>query len=302
MLSDLSSTYRVWTSSHTALPGVTVLFEPLSVPLPDGNVPSAASPFFASQVSMSQTTVVVFGLGAPSYGSPTKLGHGVGGYAVRHAAAAGYTVRAVARDPSKYSAIFSSVPGVELVKGDVTDAVSTEAAVRGANAAIFAVQAPDGLPATAVDRDGLIVLAKACQEAGAKLIVISSVLVEPRNRFHPIRLLLNSGLVKSGMMDAKFAGEEFVREKVKTRHTIIRPAGLSDGGPSTTEWAISQGDSSFPGWRSISKTDVARIAVAAVSDRASDYTTFEVNGGSSRRPVTLEVFSKLKKDPIAGTP
>jgi len=91
------------------------------------------------------------------------------------------TVRAVARDPAKYQAFYADMPRVTVVRGDVTKPDTLPDVLRGATAAVFAAQAPDGVPCEAVDRDGCINVAKACHELGVKLIVVSSVWVSPKH-------------------------------------------------------------------------------------------------------------------------
>ena len=246
---------------------------------------------------MSATpTIVVIGCGAPSKFSPSKLGFGVGGHAIRYASQKGYNVRAVARNPAKYEQFYKDLPNVTLVKGDVTDAASIAECVKGATAVIFAAQASDNVSAFEVDRDGLVVVAKECQKANCKLVVISSVFVTPKHYFNPVRGFLNT-VVKWRMMDAKWEGEEAVRKMEGLRYTIIRPGTLTDNPPLENEYKIGQGDALLFASKGIPKEDVGKIAVAAAVDPASDNVTFEVAGSSSKNPVTTEgIFAGLHKD------
>jgi uncharacterized protein YbjT (DUF2867 family) len=240
--------------------------------------------------------IVVFGVGAPSKFSPSILGSGVGGHAVRIASKMGLTVRVVVRNVEKYQAIFGELPGVTLVKGDVTVQESVAECVKQASAAIFAVQAADDKTAMEVDRDGAILLANECVKVNCKMILISSIMVSPKHRFNPLRVIMNV-FVKSGMMDAKWQSEEAMRKLKGLRYTIIRPGALTDGPAMKNEYKISQGDvSSFP-YLSMPKEDVAKVAIAAAMDEASAQTTFEITGSWSKKPQTVEgIFASLKKD------
>ena len=241
-------------------------------------------------------TIVVFGCGAPSKFSPSFLGFGVGGHAVKIAAEEGYTVRAVARTPAKYQDFYKDLPTVTVVKGDVTNAESVAECVKGATCAIFAVQASDDASAFSVDRDGLILVAKECQKVKCKLVVISSVWVSPKHYFNPVRGILNI-FIKWRMMDAKWQGEQAIRKIEGLRYTIIRPGSLTDAAPLTNEYKIGQGDGTFFAIHSIPKVDVARVAIAAATDPASDQVTFEMAGSTSTKPATVEgIFAGLNKD------
>lgn len=244
----------------------------------------------------SQTTIVVMGVGAPTKFSPTPLGNGVGGHAVRFAAKQGYNVRVLARNPAKYADTFKDYPTVTIVQGDVTKPETVAECIKGASAAIFAVQAPDDATAFQVDRDGLIVVAKECASASCKLVVISSVFVSPKHYFNPVRGLLNT-VVKWRMMDAKWEGEQAVRAMKDLRYTIIRPGTLNDNKALENEYKIGQGDGLFFAVKPIPREDVGKVAVQACVDAASDQTTFELAGSSSKKPVSLEgLFTGLHKD------
>jgi nucleoside-diphosphate-sugar epimerase len=245
---------------------------------------------------MATPVIVVFGLGAPTKGSPSILGRGVGGHAVCVASERGFTVRAVARSPAKYEALFKDLPGVSVVKGDVTNVASVAECLQGATAAIFSVQAADDVSAFEIDRDALILVAKECLKANCKLVVISSVFVSPKHYLNPLRGFLNT-IVKWRMMDAKWQGEEAVRGMKGLKFTIIRPGGLTDKEALKNEYKIGQGDGLMFARFTIPKVDVGRVAVAACVDPASDNTTFELAGSSSTKPATVEgIFAGLKQD------
>ncbi len=53
-----------------------------------------------------------------------------------------------------------------------------------------------------------------------RVVLVSSALVTPKNRFHPIRLILNN--IRWGLMDSKYRGENLLRES-SVSYTIVRP-------------------------------------------------------------------------------
>jgi len=248
------------------------------------------------KLQMATPTIVVMGLGAPTKFSPSQAGSGVGGHAVRVAAAKGYNVRAMARNPSKYADFYKDLSNVTMVKGDVSDSASIAECVKDATCAIFAVQAADDASARQIDRDGLILVAKECLKANCKLIVISSVFVSPKHWFNPMRGFLNT-VVKWRMMDAKWEGEEAIRAMKGLKYTIIRPGSLNDQPALENEYKVGQGDGLLFASHPIPRIDVAKVAVAAAVDPSSDNVTFELAGSKSKNPATVEgIFNGLKKD------
>lgn len=246
--------------------------------------------------SSAVVDLVVFGLGAPSKFSPSILGSGVGGHAARIAAEQGLSVRAVARNPAKYEALFPFGGKVSLVQGDVTNRESVVSALTGAKACLFAVQAADSATADEVDRDALALVAEECAKAQCKLVVISSVFVSPKHRFNPLRIMFNT-IVKWNMMDAKWEGEQRVRATQGLKYVIIRPGALNDAAPLENEYKIGQGDALTFAIYPIPKIDVGRIAVAAAVDENCYGVAFEIAGSKSPNKATVQgLFDGLKKD------
>lgn len=238
--------------------------------------------------------LVVFGLGAPSKFSPSVLGSGVGGHAARIALEQGLSVRAVARSPDKYRALYPEA--LELVQGDVTDRASVARSLEHAKACVFAAQAADGVSSYDVDFRALVLVGEECQRLNVKLVVISSLFVSPKHWLNPLRMVFNR-VVKWGMMDAKWDGEQAVRKMAGLRYTIIRPGMLVDKDPLPTECKIGQGDGLLFARLPIPKADVGRIAVAAAVDPKSDRLTLEVAGSSSKKPAAFQaLFDGLKQD------
>ena len=244
---------------------------------------------------MATPTIVVIGCGAPSRFSPTIPGFGVGGHAVKIASEKGYNVRAVARNPDKYAQYYKDMPNVTMCKGDVKDAASIAECVKDATCCLFAAQSNDNVSVYDIDRDGLLIVAKECLKANCKLVVISSVYVSPKHYLNPLRFFFNR-VVKWSMMDAKWEGEQAIRKLQGLKYTIIRPPRLTNDPELRNAYQVTQGDNFWIGLRKIPKVDVAKVAVAACVDPATDNTTFEVADSSSKLPqTTIGIFGKLKK-------
>ena len=203
-------------------------------------------------------------------------GGGCGKLACQQLAAAGTSVRAIVRNPDKYSGVFDDA--VDVRKGDVSDVGSLRTALEGTTHCLFAASAKRYFSAGAVDRDGAGAVAAVCKELGvAHLVVISSGLVAPSQRWHPIRILLNHFVW--GLMDAKFAGEEIVRGSGQP-YTIIRPGGLADTPMlcSTRPIIMAQNRSAAvpESERQISRSDVVAICLAAFDEAKARNATVEV--------------------------
>jgi uncharacterized protein YbjT (DUF2867 family) len=202
---------------------------------------------------------------------------------VRGFQSSGTKVRAVVRNLEKYEGKFGTS---EVVKGDVTDEESLKEAFKGCTGVVFAASAskycgkagPRG-----VDYEGVEKTARAAAAAGVgRVVLVSSRLVNPKQRFHPIRAILNN--IKYSLMDRKFLGEEALR-KSGIEYTIIRPGGLTGGegdkrGTTTqpgTEYvlaAVAEGDLGKA--RSIHRTDVASVVCEAMKSPDAVNKTIEI--------------------------
>jgi len=174
---------------------------------------------------------------------------------------------------------------VEVVKGDVTDEASLTLAFAGCAGVIFAASASSYRGAGGpyeVDYVGVQKTIRAAQQAGVnRVLLVSSRLVNPCNRFHPIRVLLNN--IKYSLMDYKFMGEEALRTS-GLEYVIIRPGGLvgGEGGRAATqlpgvEHVIATGAEGDCGKaRSIHRADVAAVVVAAMFSQDAKGKTVEI--------------------------
>lgn len=204
-------------------------------------------------------------------------------------------VRAIVRDPSKYSNLAKD-PRVEVVQGDVTSKDSLVTALKGSKGVIFAASGKGFWSADSVDHKGVAAVAEACQAAGGveRVVLVSSQKVDPKNRFHPVRVLLNN--IRWSLMDAKWKGEQALRSS-GVPYTIVRPGGLTNGAGGAAPVMAGQGDNqAMPG--PISRADVAAVCVAALSTPASKNVTVEVS--SKKEKATPEQFSSSLKSLFDG--
>jgi len=199
---------------------------------------------------------------------------------VRKLLANGSPVRAVVRSVEKYAGCFG---GAEVVSGDVTDQASLVNAFAGCQGVVFAASAStfwDGPRET--DYLGVEKTAKAAETAGVgRVVLVSSRLVDPANRFNPIRIVLNN--VKYSLMDYKFRGEEVLRNSGQ-EYCIVRPGGLVGGdgqrqadAPPGTQHIVAvaaEGDVGKPS--SIHRADVAAVVVEALSSPEARNKTVEL--------------------------
>ena len=109
-------------------------------------------------------------------------------------------VRCLIRDPSSVAADHllkeAEVSGddrVKLLAGDVMDPASLAPHFAGADAVFFAAAGKGYDVCEAVDKNGLSTVADLAKEAGVRRVVlVSSQLVHPDNRWSMIRQILNS--------------------------------------------------------------------------------------------------------------
>ncbi|WP_214413104.1 NmrA/HSCARG family protein [Sphaerisporangium fuscum] len=136
-----------------------------------------------------------------------------GGATARHLLAAGWHVRALVRDDAAPAAVALAAAGAELVRGDLDDRASVEAAARGAHG-VYSVQSanPNELA------QGMNV-ADAAKAAGVRHLVYSSVGgAESQNAFY---------LERGWGPIEKWRIEEHIRD-LDLPVTILRPAGFME--------------------------------------------------------------------------
>jgi uncharacterized protein YbjT (DUF2867 family) len=225
-------------------------------------------------------------------------GGNVGRECVLQLAAAGTAVRAVVRSPERHAAKFAGLAGCEVVAGDVTDAASVEAALRGCSGVVFAASCSGYWDAEAVDHLGVETVATKAKEASvARVVLISSALVSPHRSWAFVRVILNS--IKWKLMDSKFAGEEKLRRS-GVSYTVLRPGRLLEKAGGGAAWQATQGDNATTGGNGIARADVAALAIAALSDEAAHRVTVEVVDAAPAAPAVEGqaglFFKRLLKD------
>lgn len=194
----------------------------------------------------------------------------------------GKAVRAIVRDVEKYAGKFGQAA---VVEGDVTDEESLKDAFAGCSGVVFAASAStycgSGGPYE-VDYLGVENTARAAAAAGVgRVVLVSSRLVNPENRFHPIRAILNN--IRYSLMDYKFEGEEALRESGQ-EYTIVRPGGLVGGEkepaekstPGTEHIEATGPEGDVGSSHSIHRTDVADVVCAALFSPAAKGKTIEI--------------------------
>eukprot|EP00887_Chlorella_sp_A99_P006939 scaffold2.g6939.t1 len=225
-------------------------------------------------------------------------GGGTGAAAVEAALDAGKAVRAVVRDPARYdAATWAGAAGgrlPEVARGD-----SLRGALAGVQGVVYAASGTGYWSAAEVDCQGVKNIAEAAAEAGVRRVVlVSSALVTPKNRWHPIRLLLNN--FRYGLMDEKFKGtsEEHLRRS-GVPYTIVRPGGLTRDPPGAALLIAAQGDAGAGG--RVGRADVAAVCVAALDNPAAANVTLELTSktaaqlrGAAVPPLAAQLRSLFK--------
>lgn len=216
-------------------------------------------------------------------------------------------IRALVRDPSTLPAgALPDDPRVKLMAGDCSDAASMATHATGAEGIFFAASGKGWKLAQAVDRDGVGLVANAAKAAGVRrVLLVSSQLVHPDNRWNPIRGILNTVVTgpfhKEGLMDFKYAGENLLRSSGQ-EYTICRPGQLTDGSLGNGQICVAQSNASFRTGGGSTRADVAAACVVAMMPGAvgAVNTTFEMDcdkpkkDGSAAEPPTDALFESLE--------
>ena len=206
---------------------------------------------------------------------------------VRELTAAGFTVRALVRDPASARKVLGD--GVEYATGDVRQRPTLDAALQGVRYAISAIGATRKDPANSpefVDFQGVQNLANAAAAAKiAQLVIVSSAGVTQKD--HMLNKMFDNVLLW------KAKGEAAVRAS-GVPYTIVRPGGLTDKPGGQSGVRLEQGDR---GTGLIPRADVARVCVAALQSPEARNRTFEVFSAQTPPDVDWNaVFGKLAAD------
>lgn len=229
-----------------------------------------------------------------------------GGEIVKYCVATGRAVRACTRN-GEFDAVAllgAASPLVTSVSADVTKPETLPDAVAGVDTVIFAATAPAFGSPREVDLVGLESTARACIANSVTRFVLISGAGVTKLESPAYRFLNRFG----GRMDAKLAGESAVRALYARAppgitYTIVRPSGLRDAdwaarlparGPAALE--INQGDEVAG---SISRADLAAVAVECAVVNAAAGTTFEVYDVGSKLATRSLSISGILSDPTA---
>jgi uncharacterized protein YbjT (DUF2867 family) len=183
---------------------------------------------------------------------------------------------------------------VQWVPGNVTRPRTLAPALKGVNLVICAVGAtarsgPDG--PEAVDHLGVANLTAAARVAGVdQVVLISSMGVGGGGGL--IYYFLN--FAGGGVLDWKAKGEAYLRQS-SVPYTIIRPAGLTDDPGHLQGIRFHQGT---PESATISRADVAAVAIAALENPLALGKTFSIRSDEQLAPRTWPTqFRGLRRDP-----
>jgi uncharacterized protein YbjT (DUF2867 family) len=225
-------------------------------------------------------SVVVFGAGGPTGYETVKALAADPAFKKTTIVAA---VRNVAAHADKFAPLAAEGAGAAVVPfaADVTDPASVEAALKhpaGASCkgVVFAASGTTYWSAAAVDRDGVrnVAAAAASLPSKPRVVLVSSMLTHPDNRWHPIRLLLNN--IRYNLMNEKFKGEELLRSGGGD-WCVIRPGGLVSA-PAGSRGAV-RADKDVTkevGTGSLPRADVAAACVRALKDARAKGHTFSI--------------------------
>ncbi|WP_052849238.1 NmrA/HSCARG family protein [Streptomyces avicenniae] len=214
-----------------------------------------------------------------------------GGAVARELLRRGRTVRAVVRDPSSDGARSLAGAGAELATGDMDDAASLDAALRGAYG-VYSVQTftgPDG-PEGEVRQGGLV--AEAAARAGVSQFVYGSV-----------------GGAERGSGVAHFESKGRVERRIEALGlpaTILRPVFFMENfqgplGPARRDGALVLALPLRPttALQMIAVADVGVLAADAFDDPAGHLDRrIEIAGDELTGPRMAEVFAEVAGEPV----
>ncbi|ARN73405.1 SDR family oxidoreductase [Oceanicoccus sagamiensis] len=193
---------------------------------------------------------------------------GTGKLVVEQLLQQGYSVRAMVRSIEKGKKVLGN--DIELVKADVTQKETLAAAVNGTDYIISTIGTPIGAEGTNnpenVDYLGVVALIDTAKAAQSKKFILvtsggTTWWTHPLNWFG------------DGVLTWKHKSELHLRAS-GLNHVILRPAGgLTDEPLNTKKIKFTQSDG-IPS--TISRADVAAVAVAALTHPESDNKTFEI--------------------------
>ncbi|MGH2568024.1 MAG: NmrA/HSCARG family protein, partial [Bacteroidota bacterium] len=214
-----------------------------------------------------------------------------GGAVARHLLKDGWNVRALVRDPNKETAQSLAAKGIELLKGDLYDRASVDAALKEVYG-VFGVQnfwLPD------IGYDGEIkqgvLLADAAKVAGVQQFVYSSVGAAHRG-------------IGQKHFESKWKIEQHI-QKLDMPHTIVRPVAFMEN----YNWSRAQiSNGVFQSWGLRPEKTLQLVAVedigafVAIAFRKPEEflgKTIEFAGDELTEPQMAETFSRVIGRPVS---
>ena len=212
---------------------------------------------------------------------------GTGKFLIRDLTAAGFTVRALARDPDKARATIGG-PYVWM-KGDVREPATLAAAFDGADLSVSSIGATEATGPNSpekVDWEGDRNTVDAAKTARlSRIVLISS--ANAGNPDSPLNTMFGNVLMWKGK------AEDYLRAS-GLGYCIVRGPGLLDEPGGIKEIILEQ---TGGGRRTCTRADLATVSIAALSDPAAAGKTFVArNGEAAFRNNWAEQFAALKRD------
>jgi uncharacterized protein YbjT (DUF2867 family) len=223
---------------------------------------------------MSEESPVVLVVGATG---------SVGRHVVAEAVRQGYATRALVRDAFRANRLDS---GAQLVVGDLTRPVPLEDALDRVDAVIFTQGASygDASAAEAVDYGAVRNVLQVLAGRPVRIALMTSIGVTHRSATH----------------DWKRRSERLVRASGNA-YTIVRPGWFDYNDADQLQITLLQGDTRHAGSPAdgvISRRQIARVLVDALSATAADHLTFELVAEHGPEQADLTpVFESLDPDP-----
>jgi putative NADH-flavin reductase len=188
-----------------------------------------------------------------------------GRHLVEQALAAGHTVTAVVRDPTRLPMRHD---WLQVVTADVLDPAAIEPAVAGADAVISALGPRSYRQASSIISAGTASILQAMRAAGTSRVVVVSaapVATDDHGTTLPYRLLV--GPMLRALLRRGYADMAVMEDTIKrsgTDWTILRPPRLTNG-PRTGSYRQAKDANLRRGYR-ISRADLADAILASLHD------------------------------------
>lgn len=225
----------------------------------------------------------------------------IGRHVVTEAVAAGHTVRALVRDPSRAAGLPAAA---EVVVGDVTRPETLAAAVDGIEAVVFTLGS-DGLGkagARTIDYEGVRNVLAAIGARPVRVALMTSIGVTHRD---------NEYNRSTEAHDWKRRAERLVRAGGH-EYTVVRPGWFDYNAADQHALVFLQGDRRQvrgPADGAVARQQIAQVLVASLTSDAARRKTLELVAETGPAPADLErLFADLVADPdgsldaVADTP